>query len=223
MARDLYRLKSAFERHDSVKKYHTFQVLVSVFEQQCEITNTNTVGKKAIVDKHDSKNDSDFGNGEASSDCSLSTPDNSPDPEIKIRKKPQGERIISSPHNSDAVYTRKRDQKVVGHKAFVTETCDPKNPVQMITDVNLEKATHSDSKENPKIDERLIKAEFKPETRYSDAGFVNGETILKSAEEGINLAGPSSGRSQSFESFEKEDILYSYLFLFRLKLNYFNI
>ncbi len=205
MARDLYRLKSAFERHDSVKKYHTFQVLVSVFEQQCEITNTNTVGKKAIVDKHDSKNDSDFGNGEASSDSSLSTPDNSPDPEIKIRKKPQGERIISSPHNSDAVYTRKRDQKVVGHKAFVTETCDPKNPVQMITDVNLEKATHSDSKENPKIDERLIKAEFKPETRYSDAGFVNGETILKSAEEGINLAGPSSGRSQSFESFEKED------------------
>jgi len=109
------------------------------------------------------------------------------------------------PHNTDAVYTRKRDQKVVGHKAFVTETCDPENPVQMITDVNLEAATHSDAKENPKIDERLIEADFKPETRYSDAGFVNGETILKSAGEGIDLAGPSSGRSQSIENFEKEE------------------
>ena len=68
-------------------------------------------------------------------------------PQIEIRDKPVGEKIISSPHNTDAEYTRKRDQKVVGHKGFLTETCDPENPVQFMTDANLEKATHSDPQE----------------------------------------------------------------------------
>ena len=199
MARDLYRLKSAFERHESVKTYHTFQTLVTVFEQQCEITETNTVPEKTPVIDAGSKDET------GSSDHSTSHLENPSDPEIKIREKPLGERIVSSPHNTDAVYTRKRDQKVVGHRAFVTETCDTENPVQMITDTNLEAATHSDAKENPKIDKRLIEADFKPKKRYSDAGFVNGETILESAGEGIDLAGPSSGRSQSIENFEKEN------------------
>ncbi len=42
-------------------------------------------------------------------------------------------------------------------------------------------------------------------TCYGDAGFVNGESILDSAERGIDLAGPSSGRSQSFEGFVAAD------------------
>lgn len=199
MARDLYRLKSAFDHHESVKTYQTFQTLVTVFEQQCEIAEAKTVPEETNNDSN-SRDDSDPG----ASGHSRSQPKNPSDPEIKIREKPLGEQIISSPHNTDAVYTRKRDQKVVGHKAFVTETCDPENPVQMITDVNLETANHSDAKENSKIDKRLIEADFKPKIRYGDAGFVNGETILESASKGIDLAGPSSGRSQSIENFEKK-------------------
>ena len=204
MARDLHRLIFAFERHDAVKTYHTFQTLVTVFEQQCEISEMKTAPEKTTVGGSDSKDDSNQDSGGTSSGPSMPSSEKQSDPIIKIREKPLGERVISSPHNTDAVYTRKRDQKVVGHKAFITETCDSENLVQMITDVNLEAANHSDAKENSKIDERLIEAERKPETRYSDAGFVNGETILKSAGEGIDLAGPSSGRSQSIENFEKE-------------------
>ncbi len=33
-------------------------------------------------------------------------------PEIEIREKPEGDKIISSPHNTDAEYTRKRNQKI---------------------------------------------------------------------------------------------------------------
>lgn len=127
------------------------------------------------------------------------------EPEIEIRDKLKGDKIISNPHNTDASYTRKRNQKVVGHKGFVTETCDPDNPVQFITDVNLETATHADAKEILPMEQRLGQNTMQPETLYGDAGFVNGESILKSSARGIDLAGPSSGRSQSFEGFADVD------------------
>ncbi len=99
--------------------------------------------------------------------------------EIEIREKPVGEKIISSSHNTDAEYTRKRDQKVVGHKGFLTETCDPENSVQFMTDTNLEKATHSDSQEISRVEDRLEENSSKPEELYGDAGFVNGKSILE--------------------------------------------
>lgn len=136
--------------------------------------------------------------------CSV-TKEEASEPKIEIRKKPVGDKIISSPHNTDAEYTRKRKQTVVGHKAFVTETCDSDNEVQFITDANLETAKHADSKETLKIEERLEDNGTKPEILYGDAGFVNGKTILESAEKDIDLAGPSSGRSQSIENFEQDD------------------
>ena len=171
MAEDMHHLKKGFEKHNQVKHYKSFQILVQVFEQQC-IT---------------------FGSGS--------------NVEIEIQKSPdgKGEQIISTPHNTDAQFTRKRNQVVTGHKAFATETCDPDNDVQFITDVNLEAAGHSDASEIGKIEERLDENGFKPEDFYGDAGFVNGQSILEAADKGINLEGPSAGRSQSIENFSKED------------------
>lgn len=205
MAQDLYRLKIAFENHDSVKTYGTFQTLVTVFEQQCEITEDVIIAQKESVTDPNSSNDSDKTDGSGVSDNSAEDATNRRTPKIEIREKPLGEKIISTPHNTDAVYTRKRDQKVVGHKSFVTETCDPANPVQMITDINLEPATHSDSKEISQIEHRLIENDLKPKKLYGDAGFVNGQSILESQGEDIDLAGPSSGRSQSIENYENEN------------------
>ena len=127
--------------------------------------------------------------------------------EVELKKSPDGsgEKIISTPHNPDAQYTRKRNKTVTGHKGFVTETCDPENDIQFITDVNLEAAGHSDAEEIEKIHDRLEKNGHKPEDHFNDAGFVNGESILRSAERGINLEGPSAGRSQSIEQFSNED------------------
>lgn len=190
MAQDLYYLKSAFENHHQVKHYETFKVLVSVFEQQCAVkehSDDSGPGPKTEF-KSDDNN---------SADNSLL--------EIELREKPCGDKIISSPHNTDAEYTRKREQVVVGHKGFLTETCDPKNEVQFITDVNLETATHSDAKEISEIERRLEDNGFKPEELAADAGFVNGESILESQAGGINLIGPSAGRSQSLEDFASDD------------------
>ena len=49
MAQNLYRLMTAFENHDSVKTYATFQTLVTIFEQQCEITDDLIITKKKSV------------------------------------------------------------------------------------------------------------------------------------------------------------------------------
>lgn len=61
------------------------------------------------------------------------------------------------------------------------------------------------SKELPGIQKRLEEGKMKPEEQYSDAGFVNGQTIVDSNERGILLEGPSSGRSQSFEKYQAGD------------------
>ena len=193
MARDLHLLKSSFEHNHQIRHYETFKTLVQVFEQQCVIKKKE---ESAPADDEPTSNKETIEVAVATS---------TPDPEIEIREKPEGDKIISSPHNTDAGYTRKRKQTVVGHKGFVTETCAPDNAVQFITDVNLESAMHADAREILAIEQRLEDNNLEPETLYGDAGFVNGKSILESEERGIVLAGPSSGRSQSFEGFVDAD------------------
>ena len=38
---------------------------------------------------------------------------------VEIKEKPEGEKIITSSHKTDAEYVRKGNQKVTGHKGFV--------------------------------------------------------------------------------------------------------
>lgn len=188
MAKDLYLLKTSFEDHHQIGHYQTFKTLAQVFDQQCAVKSEDDLSTSSDVDS-----DKEL--------IEITENINSTEPEIEIREKPVGDKIISSPHNTDAEYTRKRAQTVVGHKGFLTETCDPENKVQFITDVNLEAATHADAKEISLIEQRLEDNNLKPEELYGDAGFVNGQSILEAAERSIELAGPSSGRSQSIEGF----------------------
>ena len=165
MAKDLYHLKPAFENHNQIMHYETFKTLEQVFEQQCNIKTQDPMQSDDTceVEKASSNSDSHI------------DPTNLSLVEIEIREKPLGDKIISTPHNTDAQYTKKRKQTVVGHKGFATETCDTDNEVQFITDVNLKNATHSDAKEISQIEQRLEGNELKPEILYGDAGFVNGD------------------------------------------------
>jgi len=200
MARDLYRVKMAFEQHAKIKWFTTFQTLVTVFEQQCEEKPRTTDS-----DQPASKSDSGKSSKKNAQDHQEIGVDSASESEILIREKPLGDKIISTPHNTDAEYTRKRAQKVVGHKGFVTETCDPDNAIQLITDVQVEKATYADATELPEILSRLEAQQMKPDELFADAGFVNGKTIIESERRAVDLAGPSSGRAQDFTAFRKED------------------
>ncbi|MCP4991805.1 MAG: hypothetical protein GY928_38825 [Colwellia sp.] len=55
------------------------------------------------------------------------------------------------------------------------------------------------------MQERLEVSDLKPEELYADAGIVNGHTILTSEAKEVLLEGPSSGRSQSFETYNATD------------------
>ena len=132
--------------------------------------------------------------------CELNeTKDN--DPEIIIKEQPDRD-TICTPHNPEARYVRKGRQQVTGDKGFVTETCDADNKTQFITDIEVTESTEHDSKQQPDIQQRLIENEFTPEKQYEDAGFVTGQTILDSQQNGIELEGPTAGRSQSFETYQ---------------------
>ncbi len=124
---------------------------------------------------------------------------------IVIREKPKGEEIISTTHNTDARYVKKGKQKVCGQKGFVSESCEETNKTQFITDAEVTPSTTADVRELPQIQERLEESDMKPDEQYADAGFVNGQTILDSQANEILLEGPSSGRSQSFETYNAED------------------
>lgn len=169
MARDLHRLKYAFENHKQVKHYETFKILCEVFSQQCEV--------KYSIDS---------------------------EPEIIIKERPDSN-AICSPHNTEVRYIRRGNSCITGDKGVITETCEPENKTQFITDIETIEATEVDSQQHPKVQDRLIANEFKPEKQYGDAGFVNGQTILDSKEKGIELEGPTSGRSQSFDAYQDKE------------------
>jgi hypothetical protein len=202
MAKDLYLLKTSFEHHHQVGHYQTFKTLAQVFDQQCAVKFEDDLSSSGDVES-DKEIIEITQNADAVEPKVKTLPDDMKpaEPEIEIRAKPEGDKIISSPHNTDAEYTRKRAQTIVGHKGFLTETCDPENKVQFITDVNLETATHADAKEISLLEQRLENNNLQPKELYGDAGFVNGQSILEAADRGIDLAGPSSGRSQSIEGF----------------------
>jgi len=136
--------------------------------------------------------------------CEVKQKPENKDPEIIIKGKPD-KKAINTPHNPQAQYKRKGKQQVTGDVAFVTETCDKDNKTQFITDIKLSEISEHDSTQQPKIQERLIKNGTKPEKQYADAGFVNGKTIKESKENGIELEGPTAGRSQSFEAYESSE------------------
>ncbi|MCK5027367.1 MAG: transposase [Candidatus Pacebacteria bacterium] len=124
--------------------------------------------------------------------------------EIIIKEKPDKD-CLSTPHNTDARYTRKRDQKVTGDKGFVTETCDPLNNTQFITDTSVTKSTEPDCKEQPNLLDRLGESKRKPEELFGDAGFVNGETILDAEKKDVVLEGPTAGHSQLLDTYHSTD------------------
>lgn len=136
--------------------------------------------------------------------CEVKQEPENKDPEIILKDKPD-KKAINTPHNPQAQYKRKGKQQVTGDVAFVTETCDRDNKTQFITDIKVSEISEHDSTQQPKIQERLINNNLTPEKQYADAGFVNGKTIKQSKKSGIDLEGPTSGRSQSFEAYESSE------------------
>ena len=90
---------------------------------------------------------------------------------------PPASRLITSPYDSDARRSVKRDTVWTGYKVHLTETCDENAP-HMILHVETTPATTHDMKMTDVIHEELEHKQLLPSEHLMDAGYVDGEHIV---------------------------------------------
>ena len=106
---------------------------------------------------------------------------------------PPGAVFISSPHDADAHYAKKRATQWVGYKVHVTETCDRELP-QLITNVETTAGPTADGAVTPAIHAALKDRDLLPSVHVVDTGFLDAELLVTSREDyGVELLGPTRG------------------------------
>jgi transposase len=103
---------------------------------------------------------------------------------------PPGAKLIQTPHDLEARYSRKRDTEWTGYKVHLTETCDPETP-NLITHVETTLATVPDSEALSQIHNRLLDKNCAPQTHLVDAGYIDADNLVNSAIDNIDLIGPA--------------------------------
>ena len=105
--------------------------------------------------------------------------------EIKeIKDIPQGS--VQNPADPDATYRNKNNKSSTGYSVTAVETCDPDNPMQVITKIELNKNTIDDAKilsEN--IDE--LKKETNREVIIGDGAYASNESRRKCKDNKVDL------------------------------------
>ena len=104
---------------------------------------------------------------------------------------PPASLLISSPHDVEARYSRKRSTEWTGYKVHVTEACDADTP-HLITDVETTPATTSDFEMPPLIQAQLAQRDLLPEEHIVDAGYVSADHLVTSqSKHDIDLIAPA--------------------------------
>ncbi len=93
---------------------------------------------------------------------------------------------LQSPHDPDATYGHKGK----GYQLQVSETCEDKNPYQLITGVDLDGAHESDQKAVEPMVEQLDDKGMKPDTLFGDTNYGSGKNLIACAEQGVDLMAP---------------------------------
>ncbi len=103
--------------------------------------------------------------------------------------------LISSPHDTEARYSKKRSTEWTGYKVHVTETCDTDLP-HVITNVETTPATTSDFVMTPVIQDHLAARDLLPGEHIVDSGYVTASHLVTSqSEHGIDLVAPAPGEA----------------------------
>lgn len=95
--------------------------------------------------------------------------------------------MLQSPDDEDATYRKKRDQESKGFTINATETANPKNDIQLLTDIAVNKNNIDDSKILEKRTEKIVEKTPDLKELHTDGGY-GSETVDKKMEENdINL------------------------------------
>ena len=105
---------------------------------------------------------------------------------------PPASRLICSPYDAEARFSRKRQTEWTGYKVHLTETCDEDLP-HLITDVQTTPATQPDCELLPRIQADLAQRDLLPAEQLADAGYVTAEHLVNSQHDHeVRLLGPVS-------------------------------
>jgi hypothetical protein len=169
-ARDAYRLQEALHgvtlSKDSTEAYAILQRLVA---EHCEIVTT----------PHEALE------GDADADLPAVPV------VVKDAKKLTGS-VLQTPHDPGVTYSGHKGQ---GYEALISETCDPANPVQLITHASLERSCESDADRLLPAVDALVERNIQPETLLADTSFGSVENLVDCARRGVELISPQPGGS----------------------------
>ena len=165
VAEDVYALVSTFETDIEVSKLKSFEVLVRLFEEQCE-----------VVEKDNDEGDGDAKGGKSKVVLRAQV----------VEPKEVSSDSLQSPYDPDATYGHKGK----GYEAQIAETCDDDNPYQVITGTAVNGAHESDHNGLLPMLDQLDESGMKPEEMQADTTYGSGENIVESAKRGVDLQAP---------------------------------
>ena len=103
---------------------------------------------------------------------------------------PPAARLIQTPFDPEAHYSRKRGREWVGYKVHFTETCDEDKP-HLITHIHTVNATEQDINALDPIHDHLQQHDLLPRDHLVDMGYTSAPMLYDSKRDyGVNLFGP---------------------------------
>jgi len=108
------------------------------------------------------------------------------DPKAKDSKELNSS-MLQSPDDEDATYRKKRDQESKGFTINATETANPENDIQLLTDIAVNKNNIDDSKILEDRTDKLIEKTPDLEELHTDGGYGSKKVDEKMEENNITL------------------------------------
>lgn len=102
---------------------------------------------------------------------------------------PASSAIISTPYDTQARYSRKRDTNWIGYKVHLTETCETDAP-HFIIHVETTEATQPDNDVVNAIHADLEQQQLLPAEHVVDTAYMSSSNLVSSQQNQIDLLGP---------------------------------
>jgi transposase len=125
----------------------------------------------------------------------------------EVKDMPSPATLISSPYDTEARYSTKREMEWVGYKTHLTETCDVDRP-HLIVNVETTPATTPDDNMLAVVHESEKKRDLLPGEHTVDKGYTDARVLVHSLREyGVTIVGPvaddPSWQARAGQGFDK--------------------
>jgi transposase len=108
----------------------------------------------------------------------------------EVTEMPSPAGLLSSPYDTQARYSTKRDMNWVGYKVHLTETCDESTP-HLIVNIETTPATTPDDNMLEKVHDSLKPRDLLPAEHLVDKGYTDAHVLVDSQRQyGVTIVGP---------------------------------